>query len=82
MISTLVRTKKQLELLGYPKIGIQLKDATKHFGRVTKFTQHKIYFRNRDGDELDVPRKIIERAMLLIEGEVSNDRSVAISKTN
>ena len=68
MLPKLAKTKAQLEVLGWPFIGFELKDGSKYFGRVSKFTPHKIYFTDRNGDELDVPRRIIERAMLLIEG--------------
>ena len=70
----LAKTTAQIEALGFPFIGIQLKDGSKVFGTVTKFTQYKIYFRNKNGDELDVPRNIIERALLLIQGENENER--------
>ena len=82
MMSNLIKTKAQLEALGYPIIGIQLKDGSKRFGRVTKFTPHTIYFKDKHGDELDVPRRIIERAMLLIEGGNGNDGTAAISAAN
>ena len=69
MMESLNKTKMQLESLGYPIIGIQLKSGLKQFGRVVKFTPHTIYFKDRNGDVLDAPRKIIERAFLLLEGE-------------
>lgn len=71
----LTRTKTQLKNLGYPRIGIQLKDGTKHFGIVDKFTPHTIYFKNRHGDVIDVPRKYIRRAMIIIDGDQSKDGS-------
>ena len=74
------KTKAQLDALGWPFIGIQLKDGSKYFGRVSKFTTTKIYFKDRNGDELDVPRRIIERAMLLIEGGKVDGGSTAIRK--
>ena len=73
---------EQLKLLGKHRIGIQLKDGTKLFGTVSKFTPHKIYFVDKNEDELDVPRRIIERALLLIEGSSSDERSAAICKAN
>ena len=76
----LAKTKAQLEELGWPYIGIQLKDGSKHFGKVTKFSPHKIYFRDRQGDELDVPRHIIERALLAIDGGKKDDGPAAVRK--
>ena len=82
MTSTLAKTKAQLDALGWPFIGIQLKDGSKYFGRVTKFTQHKIYFEDRSGDELDVPRRIIERALLSINGGKTDGGSTAVCKAH
>jgi len=76
----LAKTKAQLELLGCPFIGIQLKDGGKLFGPVTKFTPHKIYFEDRNGDELDVPRRIIARAFLLINGGMEDGGTTAVHK--
>jgi len=78
----LAKTKAQLRALGDPFIGIELKDGSKYFGRVTKFTPHKIYFLDNHGDELDVPRRIIERAMLLIEGGNTDGGSTAVRKAH
>jgi hypothetical protein len=78
MTTYLAKTKAQLEVLGFPFIGIQLKDGSKLFGVVTKFTQQKIYFRDKNGDELDVPRRIISRALLLIKGDEEDDRPAAV----
>ena len=78
MTTYLAKTKAQLDALGFPFIGIQLKDGNKLFGVVTKFTQHKIYFKDKHGDELDVPRRIISRALLLIKGDGEDERSAAI----
>ncbi len=78
----LAKTKAQLEALGWPFIGIQLKDGSKYFGRVSKFTPHKIYFKDRNGDELDVPRRIIDRAMLLIEGGTTDGGSAAVCRAH
>ena len=78
----LAKTKAQLKALGWPFIGIQLKDGSKYFGRVSKFTSHKIYFKDPNGDELDVPRRIIERAMLLIEGGKLDGGPTAVHKEN
>ena len=82
MTPHLAKTKAQLELLGWPFIGIELKDGSKYFGRVSKFTQHKIYFKDKAGDELDVPRRIIERALLLIEGGEVDGGSATVYKEN
>ena len=82
MNSTLGKTKAQLESLGWPLIGIQLKDGSKYFGRVTKFTQYKIYFEDKHGDELDVPRRIISRALLLIQGGRDDGGSAAVCQAN
>ena len=78
----LSKTKAQLESLGWPFIGIQLKDGSKYFGKITQFSAQKIYFRNRHGDELDVPRHIIARALLIIEGGKENGGSTAVRKKN
>lgn len=78
----LAKTKAQLEALGWPFIGIQLKDGSKHFGKVTQFSPHKIYFKDRNGDELDVPRRIIERALLVIDGGKKDGGSTAIRKAH
>jgi len=81
-IPHLAKTKAQLKVLGWPFIGIQLQDGSKYFGRVTKFTPHKIYFADRNGDELDVPRRIIARAMLLIEGGKDDGGTTAVRKAH
>ncbi len=65
----LSRTKARLKELGYPLIGIELKAGNKIFGRVEKFTQYTIYIKDKHGDVLDVPRRLVQRAMLLLEGE-------------
>lgn len=67
-MTDLTKTKTQLEELGYPWIGIQLRDGQKLFGKVTKFTQFNIYFQDKHGDELDVPRRLIVRALLCLNG--------------
>ncbi len=82
MTSNWIKTKTQLEAWGWPFIGIELKDGSKYFGRVSKVTQYKIYFKDRNGDELDVPRRIIARAMLLLEGEDEDDRPATVYKAN
>lgn len=64
----LMKTKTQLEEIGYPRIGIQLRDGQKLFGKVTKFTQFNIYFQDKYGDVLDVPRRLIVRALLCLNG--------------
>lgn len=78
----LAKTKAQLGVLGWPFIGIQLKDGSKRFGRVSRFTPHKIYFVDHNGDELDVPRKIIERALLSINGGKTDGGPTAVCKTH
>jgi hypothetical protein len=75
-----MRTKAQLEELGYPRIGIQLKDGSRLFGKVTKFTDYTIYFKDKNGDELDVPRRIISRAFLCLDG--GKDEPTRLSKEN
>jgi hypothetical protein len=65
----LTKTRAQLKDLGNPSIGIQLKSGLKVFGKVDKFTQYKIWIKNKHGDVLDVPRRLIWRAFLLIEGD-------------
>lgn len=82
-MTRLTRTQAQLEALGFPRIGIQCKDGLKVFGRVTKFTQHKIYLEDKNGDILDVPRRIIRRAFLLIDGGKGKDNGTAkVSRSN
>ncbi len=81
MTPKLEKTKAQLEILGWPFIGMQLQDGSKYFGRICKFTAHKIYFRDRNGDELDVPRRIIARALLLIEGGKIDGGATAVHTT-
>lgn len=82
-MSIQTRTQEQLKQLGYPRIGIQLKDGSKLFGKVTKFTQHNVYFKDENGDVLDVPRRIIARALLCIEGGKSdNGKPARISEQN
>lgn len=76
------RTKAQLEALGYPKIGLELRTGLKRFGRVVKFTSHTIYLKDKNGDILDVPRRIIVRAFLLLEGEKVDGQTAAISGEN
>lgn len=63
------RTQLQLKALGFPRIGIELKDGKKLFGKVIKFTKYNLYLKDRNGDELDVPHRIIKRALLYIDGE-------------
>ncbi len=78
----LAKTKAQLKALGWPFIGIQLLDGSKYFGRVSKFTPHKIYFKDRSGDELDVSRRIIQRAMLSINGGKPDGGTTAVRKAH
>ena len=68
MMKPLSKTKAQLKSLGYPSIGIELQDGSKCFGKVSKFTRDTIYFVDKNNDELDVPRRLIKRAFLLLEG--------------
>ena len=70
MSSDLDYTKKRLKELGHPLIGIQLKDGNKLFGKISRFTPTKIYLKDQHGEELDVPRRIIQRSLLLLEGEL------------
>ena len=72
-MSDLSRTQPQLKALGFPRIGIELKDGSKLFGTITKFTRHNIYFRDENGDALDVPRRIIKRALLCLDGGKTDD---------
>ncbi len=72
MNQKLTRTKAQLKSLGYPYIGIQLKDGSKIFGPVHSFTVNKIYVTDTcdpKSTAIDVPRRIIARAFLLIKGD-------------
>jgi len=59
----------QIEKLGNPFIGVELYDGRKVFGRVDRFTQYKIYVKDKRGEIKDVPRRIIKRAFLLLKGE-------------
>lgn len=70
---SLTWTKAQLELLDNPRIIIQLKDDGRVRGQVEKFTPFTIYIKDKNGDVLDVPRRIIKRALLMIEGGKGND---------
>lgn len=65
----LTKTRAQLQALGNPFIGIELQAGLKVFGRVDRFTQYKIYVKDKHGDIIDVPRRIIKRAFLLIKGD-------------
>jgi len=76
----LARTKAQLKELGYPFIGIELKAGNKVFGRVEKFTIYTIYIKDKNGDILDVPRRLIQRALLLIEGERDDGGATVFEK--
>ena len=73
----LSRTKSQLAELNFPRIGIQLLNGDKMFGKVEKFTEFYIYVKNENGDVLDVPRRIIKRAFLLIEGGLKDGRELS-----
>lgn len=76
-------TKRRLEELGWPRIGIELKDGNKMFGHVTKFTQYNVYFRDSNDDELDVPRRIIARALLCLDGgKLEDGKSARILEEN
>lgn len=68
-IPPLTKTTAQLKELGHPFIGIQLKSGGKIFGQVHKFTRYMIYVETKQGDILDVPRKYIQRSLLMINGE-------------
>jgi hypothetical protein len=74
-MTQLTRTQAQLKDLGYPYIGIECLDGLKIFGKVTKFTQYKIYLEDKNKDIIDVPRRIIKRAFLLIDGGDETDGS-------
>lgn len=81
-MTELTQTQTQLRELGYPSIGIQCRDGLKIFGRVTKFTKYKIYLEDKNGDIIDVPRRIIRRAFLLIDGGMSDDGAAEIFRTD
>lgn len=77
----LTRTKAQLKDLGYPYVGIELKDGSKVFGTIDHFTPNRIYVKDRhdeSGEAIDVPRRIIKRAFLLIKGD-NCDESAKVS---
>ncbi len=76
----LARTKAQLKELGYPFIGIELKAGNKVFGHVEKFTAYTIYIKDKNGDILDVPRRLIQRALLSIEGETDDGGPTVFEK--
>lgn len=80
-IPKLTRTKAQLEELDYPFIGIQLKAGNKVFGCVERFTQYTIYIKDKHGDVLDVPRRLICRAMLLIKGDKDDGRTEVLAES-
>jgi len=75
----LTKTKAQLKELGDPMIGVQLKAGNKVFGHVEKFTTYTIYIKDKHGDILDVPRRLVQRAMLLLEGD-NKDAGTTVSK--
>jgi len=81
-MTQLTRTQIQLRDLDYPFIGIECADGLKVFGKAVKFTQHKIYLEDKNKDTIDVPRRIIKRAFLLIEGGDGNDDAAQVSKQN
>lgn len=81
-MSSLNRTQAQLKALGYPFIGIECADGLKVFGKVVKFTQYKIYVEDKNKDILDVSRRIIKRAFLLIDGGDDNDGAAKVSRKN
>jgi hypothetical protein len=81
-MSSLNRTQAQLKELGYPFIGIECADGLKIFGKVVKFTQYKIYVEDKNKDILDVSRRIIKRAFLLIDGGDDNDGAAKVSRKN
>jgi hypothetical protein len=66
--TSLTKTQAQLKSLGHPYIGIECADGLKVFGKVVKFTPYKIYLEDKNKDTIDVPRRIIKRAFLLIDG--------------
>jgi len=68
MMSQITRTQAQLEELDHPFMGIECADGSKLFGYVVKFTQYKIYLEDKNKDTIDVPRRIIKRALLLLTG--------------
>lgn len=69
LVPQITKTKTQLKALGYPFIGIQLKAGGKVFGEVDKFTKYTIYIKDKHGDILDVPRRFIQRSLLMIKGD-------------
>ena len=81
-MTSLNRTQAQLKALGYPFIGIECADGLKIFGKVIKFTQYKIYLEDKNNDTIDVPRRIIKRAFLLIDGGDDNDGAAKVSRQN
>ena len=72
-MTTLTKTQTQLKALGHPFIGIECADGSKVFGKAVKFTQYKIYLKDKNKDTIDVPRRIIKRAFLLINGGDNSD---------
>ena len=80
-VPQLTKTKAQLQRLNYPYIGIQLKAGNKVFGRIEKFTNYTIYIKDKYGDIVDVPRRLIQRAMLLIKGD-NDDGRASVSEKN
>jgi len=81
-MTSLNRTQAQLKALGFPFIGIECADGLKIFGKVVKFTQYKIYLEDKNKDIIDVPRRIIKRAFLLIDGGEDNDGAAKVSRKN
>jgi hypothetical protein len=81
-MSLLTRTQAQLKELGYPFIGVECADGSKLFGHVVKFTQYKIYLEDRNKDTIDVPRRIIKRAFLLLHGGNEDNAPAKILRSN
>lgn len=79
-MTQLNKTKAQLEELDFPFIGIEMKDGYKIYGHVTKFTKYTIYIKDRSGEITDVPRRIIERAFLLLKGDKKDESTKFFGK--
>lgn len=80
-MTQLTRTQTQLKALGFPIMGVECADGSKLFGRVVKFTQYKIYLEDKNKDTIDVPRRIIKRAFMLIDGGEDNDGPAEIFRS-
>lgn len=61
--------KKETSPLKGCLVGIQLRDGNKLFGPLVSFSKFTVWIEDEDGDPIDVPRNIIRRMFILINGK-------------